>query len=651
MLRNRRVPIILAALMLSVGLLAPGMAWSGVGTAHAATLTVTTTADSGAGSLREAIANAAPGDTISFDSTVKGAIKLTSGQPLTINKNLTISGPGATALAIDGNSATAIFYLADGNVGISGLTLQNGLAQEASGGGGALYVSYKASLTLSNSTVANNKATLGYSNGGAIHNSGGKITINNSAFFGNVASYVSGAIENDASSSLTISNSTFSGNSASDAGGAIGNFGGKISLSNSTIANNTLSGGRFKQGGGIYNGQGSVVSLTSTIIAQNVGAGGADFFGAAASKGNNLIGTTTGLKNDLVASDQFNIDAGLSALALNAPGTTQTMALKAGSPAIGAGSNCGQSDQRGVSRQAACDVGAYQSQAIAALTHINGSILFLSNRDGKWGLYRLDSDEQHVTQLATVGSNPVASRPALSPDGKHIAFISDRDGKPAIYVMNANGTGLRRLTNNAALNYQPTWSPDSKQILYASNLGNNTNLYTVNADGSNVVQLTHSLSDLNEQGAWSPDGKQILFASGKGTLNLSIMAADGTGAKQLTVNGRQPSWSPDGKQIAFVSTRDGSSQIYVMKADGSNVQRLTNNKSEDATPSWSPDGKQIVFVSTRDGNSQLYVMNTDGSNVQRLTNNDAQDQLPMWIAAATGMSYIPLNADAFLYQS
>lgn len=95
----------------------------------ASTITVTTTADSGPGSLREAITNASSGDTINF--SVTGTIAL--GSELLISQNLTINGPGATSLAISGNNTTyRVFEIAGGTVALSGLTVQNG----SIGGGG-----------------------------------------------------------------------------------------------------------------------------------------------------------------------------------------------------------------------------------------------------------------------------------------------------------------------------------------------------------------------------------------------------------------------------------------------------------------------------------------------------------------------------------
>jgi TolB protein len=111
------------------------------------------------------------------------------------------------------------------------------------------------------------------------------------------------------------------------------------------------------------------------------------------------------------------------------------------------------------------------------------------------------------------------------------------------------------------------------------------------------------------------------------------MKADGSDVRRLTEDegdDTAPTWSPDGSRIAFASTRGGDSDIYVMAADGSGVTRLTSSPANDGEPAWSPEGNRILFTSSRDEDEEIYVMNADGSGITRLTYHPGVDAGPNW---------------------
>ena len=162
-----------------------------------------------------------------------------------------------------------------------------------------------------------------------------------------------------------------------------------------------------------------------------------------------------------------------------------------------------------------------------------------------------------------------------------IAFVSNRDGNSEIYVMNVDGTGLTRLTDDPGVDAYPAWSPDGSRIAFTSTRNGHYNIYVMNADGSGVTQLTTSTGSVGSQApAWC--GTQIAYMSDDyiGQFpDVYVMNDDGTGQTRLTIANADfdqfPSWSPTCGQIAFTKDPSGQNQVVVMNADGSGVHYLT----------------------------------------------------------------------------
>ena len=156
-------------------------------------------------------------------------------------------------------------------------------------------------------------------------------------------------------------------------------------------------------------------------------------------------------------------------------------------------------------------------------------------------------------------------------------------------------------------------------------------LFVSNDDGSRRRRLTQNTTALDEDPRWSPDGTKNRFlrdyidkTQQQNRAELFIINADGTNLQQLTHNNfldNTPSWSPDGRQIAFSSGRSGVWEVYVIELATRAVRQLTDDLS--STPSWSPDGRQIVFerfIKIPNGITPktIYVMDADGQNQHRV---------------------------------
>ena len=275
----------------------------------------------------------------------------------------------------------------------------------------------------------------------------------------------------------------------------------------------------------------------------------------------------------------------------------------------------------------------------AAFPGKNGKIAFSSYRDGHVQQSNWPSAEIYV--MDADGSNPVNitndpgsddSSPTWSPDGTKLAFVSRRRGsalRVRVYIMNADGSGVRHVSDALDNTGHLIWSPDGSKLAFSSN----HDIWVMKANSSGQTNITADSGFYSHSWpTWSPDGAKIAFMGlpkDEGYYgDIYVMDADGSNITSLTndrdIPDHLPEWSPDGNKIAFTSVRDnGYGDIYVMDTDGSDVTRLTRYPGDDWDLEWSPDGSKITFQRYRFVDdilvSHIYVMNADGSNKNKVS--------------------------------
>jgi Tol biopolymer transport system component len=260
------------------------------------------------------------------------------------------------------------------------------------------------------------------------------------------------------------------------------------------------------------------------------------------------------------------------------------------------------------------------------LEPLRNQIVFTSGQTvpGVAVLHTMNPDGTGIQALPRA-RNEDMSWPAVSPDGRRIAFSQLGD----IWVVNADGSGEIRLTQSGAQDTRPGWSPDGEWIAFETDRDGNGEIYVMRPNGTGVRNVTND--PRNERGpAWSPDGQRIAFSSLEAGANLEIATITINGADRVILTDNpdgdsSPAWSPDGRRIAFSSTRDFTTGIYLMDADGGNLVALPGAGINAYSPAWSPDGSRIAFECFETG-FRLCVIGADGTGLVDLTTGFA----PSW---------------------
>jgi Tol biopolymer transport system component len=280
---------------------------------------------------------------------------------------------------------------------------------------------------------------------------------------------------------------------------------------------------------------------------------------------------------------------------------------------------------------------------------LKGKICYTRKDGDNLSLHVMDADGKNDQALPNQPGK-VNMTPAWSPDGKQIAFMSgesEMGDQFGLYVINADGSGLRRLIQDEKMAGLPAWSPDGKMLLCVVDRENSPHLMSLRADGTDARELQVPVKFAIAP-FFSPDGKQIVFTGlereNEKKSDLYLANPDGTNAQKLSgVEGLaiagQGSWSPDGKTIAFVAfdpeAKSGAlhtwnvadkvdNSIAPLKVEGNGISSII-------IPCWSPDGKWILVNQAGDnGASGLWRISPDGKSQERITPPDAKCFCAAW---------------------
>lgn len=271
-------------------------------------------------------------------------------------------------------------------------------------------------------------------------------------------------------------------------------------------------------------------------------------------------------------------------------------------------------------------------------------LVFISDRNVNAAIHRVNLDGTRLRQVT--GTQGAEGAPDCSADGSRLVFTSmGRDGPQRdIFRLGASGE-LNRLTirqGTGQEDYSPAWAPDGERIAFITSGrgqfdGAENRVAIMTDDGTVVEGVGEDARGVSVD--WSPGGQGLAVASEgpepDGDLDLFRVDLDGNVtvlADDPDASETDPAWSGSGTRVFFSRRSAGGdrSDIYSVRADGSDLQQHTSSDAMDVQPTSSPDGTRVAFASDRSGNFDIYVMDVDGTDLEQITGDPGRDDQPTW---------------------
>ncbi len=247
-----------------------------------------------------------------------------------------------------------------------------------------------------------------------------------------------------------------------------------------------------------------------------------------------------------------------------------------------------------------------------------------------------------LTGKLTHARYETSSLPAWSGDSSQLVFTAPQDGRPEIFTWNLVTNQVKRVTHSPETKQDVFWSPDGQWLTYTTD---GWQAGMIRPDGSGAYLLPNPRGFSNRPTRWSPDSRYVYTLAGSNCCDplelwrydtwtktnhfVSSQPIDEIVSNQRIDLRRLLHFSPDGEKIAFIGYED----VYLMNADGSGLENLTQSPQLESYLSWSPGGQALVFArkeNTGDGQDDLYTLRIDGTGLTKITNNVLSDSLPFW---------------------